>query len=673
MVAVKGKSSTFLSRVENYGMDKSVGAKSFKIYTENCRVKVRHCDSTNAQCNGTSSESLTAPGRKSCSSIKGIAQTNASDSMGPKTFEKSKSNHDISNEGNIGRKVLADVSNLQSNFPRTEVHGGPKLLVSTNLGARNPSASSILHIMGKARENQRQAVAGYPTLKRGTKDVKLHVDDPRSKGQVLGSINTDGRKTTRNPLPPTRNSLPASKWVKQADKSDKKKETDEKMGKGGGFHGFSVKPKVGRKVIPQVSNARSHLWRNRVSDGFVQMASKSQAKVDTQVFSRKPVKPNLTTTQTVPSTKLTMQSKCTSGRKESNSLAAMSFRREDEVVSSLSKNTELIAPRGQPAQTDVSSDCNSIVGTDVSDSNARKKSNRRKSFTLLLMARSKLIEEHMGLMKQESLPSIYDDGNHLEVAEYIDEIYQYYWISEAQNPSLGNYMAIQTEVTPHMRGILINWLIEVHLKYDLMQETLYLTITLLDRYLSLVPIKKNEMQLVGLTALLLASKYEDFWHPRVLDLISISAESYTRDQMLGMEKDILKKLKFRLNAPTLYVFMLKFLRAAQSDTKLEHLAFYLIELCLVKYEALKFKSSLLCASAIYVAQCTLQKTPAWTPLLSNHARYDESQMRDCAEMILEFHKAAKTAMLKVTVEKYARLDYGVVANIKPLSRLPPLT
>lgn len=56
---------------------------------------------------------------------------------------------------------------------------------------------------------------------------------------------------------------------------------------------------------------------------------------------------------------------------------------------------------------------------------------------------------------------------------------------------------------------------QVHFKFDLMQETLYLTVTLLDRYLSQVQIKKNEMQLVGLTALLLASKYEDFWHPRV--------------------------------------------------------------------------------------------------------------------------------------------------------------
>ena len=48
-----------------------------------------------------------------------------------------------------------------------------------------------------------------------------------------------------------------------------------------------------------------------------------------------------------------------------------------------------------------------------------------------------------------------------------------------------------------------------------MPETLFLSVTLFDRYLSLVKIKKNEMQLVGLTALLLASKYEDFWHPRV--------------------------------------------------------------------------------------------------------------------------------------------------------------
>ncbi|KAI7727011.1 hypothetical protein M8C21_030487 [Ambrosia artemisiifolia] len=243
---------------------------------------------------------------------------------------------------------------------------------------------------------------------------------------------------------------------------------------------------------------------------------------------------------------------------------------------------------------------------------------------------------------------------------------------KAHHQSLKNYMEIQTDITPQMRGIIINWLIEVHLKFDLMQETLYLMVTLLDYYLSAVSIKKNEMQLVGLTSLLLASKYEDFWHPKVMELISISAEVYTRDQMLGMETTILKKLNFRLNLPTPYVFMLRFLRAAQGGKKFENIAFFLIELCLVEYDALHYKPSLLCASAIYVARCTLHLTPAWTPLLSKHSHYEEVQIRDCAEMILGFHQAARTTILRVTYDKFKSADRYQVALTKPLDRLPPL-
>nr|DAD36696.1 TPA_asm: hypothetical protein HUJ06_007337 [Nelumbo nucifera] len=123
---------------------------------------------------------------------------------------------------------------------------------------------------------------------------------------------------------------------------------------------------------------------------------------------------------------------------------------------------------------------------------------------------------------------------------------------------------------------------------------------------------------------------------------------------------ILKKLMFRLNVPTPYVFMLRFLKAAQSDMKLEHLAFYLIKLSLVEYEALKFKPSLLCASAIYVARCTLQIALAWTTLLSRHAHYEESELRECADMILKFQKAAARGQLKVTYEKYLHPDQSCV-------------
>ncbi|KAL7088350.1 hypothetical protein ACP275_13G122700 [Erythranthe tilingii] len=343
--------------------------------------------------------------------------------------------------------------------------------------------------------------------------------------------------------------------------------------------------------------------------------------------------------------------------------ADLSKRKQQDNKASVSKNILSVVSNEESAPEEENISGGTVI--------ARRKSDRRNSFTCSIMSRSKLLKEGSKVKSEEILPNIDDDRNHLEVCDYVDDIYQYYWVMEGQSPLLKNYMGIQKEITPQMRGILINWLVEVHLKFDLMQETLFLTATLLDRYLSLESIKKNEMQLVGLTALLLASKYEDFWHPRVADLVSISAESYTRDQMLQMEKTMLKKLKFRLNEPTPYVFMLRFLKAAQSNhMKFEHLAFYLIELCLVEYEALSYKPSMLCASAIYVARCTLQMEPPWTPLLAKHARYEESHIRSCAKMVLKFHRAAKTTMLKVSHEKYAKLDYCRVANIKPLDRLP---
>ncbi|XP_059661873.1 putative cyclin-B3-1 isoform X2 [Cornus florida] len=662
MVSVKGKLNKTANRVTtDHGTSKSDGIRNFKVYEENDKVKVKV----------QRSESVYPESKmKSVPVEKGITQINASDSKGClKNLDKSKGKHV---KPNVGRKVLADVSNVHGNISSNEVHDGSKPVkgkseritslqrVLVGPGIRIASSTSSKTLVGKVRANQSQAVGHSNTLKRGVKDFKVSSDDQQTNGQGYRSADTDGRTTARNLLPQTRKSLPVLKRVHQMNTTGVKENAGNSE-KDKGKYGFPVKPKVGRKVVPQASNGRSHLWNNRVSDGFIIMASKGQSK---ETLSRKSVKPFVKTAVIVPNTRRTSKTKLVSE-------AAMSSKIKEEVMtSSLTGNIASIVPHEQPAQRGFPSDGKSNIGTDVTDIVTTRRSACRKSYTSLLMAGPKLLEDHCGVMKQENLPSVYDDGNHLEVAEYVDDIYQYYWVMEAQSQSLANYMSIQTGITPQMRGILINWLIEVHSKFDLMQETLYLSVTLLDRYLSLAVINKNEMQLVGLTALLLASKYEDFWHPRVRDLISISAEPYTRDQMLLMEKAILKKLKFRLNAPTAYVFMLRFLKAAQSDAKLEHLAFYLIELCLVEYEALKFKPSLLCASAIYLARLTLQTIPSWTLLLSKNTRYEESQIRDCAEMILRFHKAAGTAMLKVTYEKYKGLDYSGVTAIEPLDRLP---
>ncbi|KAH9677022.1 putative cyclin-B3-1 [Citrus sinensis] len=545
----------------------------------------------------------------------GAALASASNAKGiVNKMENNKGKDANTASSKVGRKALVDVSNIKGNVPRSVVHDGSKSLkgersailqqVSVGSGVRTVNVSSRKSFTGRVRKNISQDVGAIHTSKKDNADVK-------------------GSKSSLN-----------DKHTKTKDMGRETVVTANRMSRN--------PPVPTRKSLPVFKRVNQSI------------TSTSKPIVKTAILAS--------------NARGTSKSKCLSSLKKSKSIAATSTKKKKDVVRSSPLENIASVVSHEAIQGKPSIDGNTNPSTNSSDIISKKKSDRRRSYTSLLMAKSKLIDEN-GEVKMENLPGIDDDCNQLEVAEYVDEIYHYYWVMEAQNPPLENYMSSQTDITPQMRGILINWLIEVHLKFDLMPETLYLMVILLDRYLSEVKIKKNEMQLVGLTSLLLASKYEDFWHPRVKDLISIS-ETYTRDHMLRMEKLMLKKLKFRLNVPTPYVFMLRFLKAAQSDTKLEHLAFYLVELSLVQYEALKFKPSLLCASAIYVARCTLQMTPVWTPLLAKHAQYDVPQIRDCAEMILKFHKVAKNAQLKVTFEKYMRPDLSGVAAIKPLDRLP---
>jgi len=97
-----------------------------------------------------------------------------------------------------------------------------------------------------------------------------------------------------------------------------------------------------------------------------------------------------------------------------------------------------------------------------------------------------------------------------------------------------------------VRAILVDWIISVHAKFKLLPETLYLTINLIDRYFSMFNVQKNEVQLVGVAALLIATKYEEIYPPTVKDFIYLTDNTYSRQQILQMEKNILFNLNFEV-------------------------------------------------------------------------------------------------------------------------------
>jgi hypothetical protein len=82
-----------------------------------------------------------------------------------------------------------------------------------------------------------------------------------------------------------------------------------------------------------------------------------------------------------------------------------------------------------------------------------------------------------------------------------------------------DYMNSQPDINVKMRSILIDWLIEVHRRFELMPETLYLTINILDRYLSMKNVSRRELQLVGIGSMLLACKYEESYCLQVATIL----------------------------------------------------------------------------------------------------------------------------------------------------------
>jgi len=116
-----------------------------------------------------------------------------------------------------------------------------------------------------------------------------------------------------------------------------------------------------------------------------------------------------------------------------------------------------------------------------------------------------------------------------------------------------------------MRSILVDWIIEVHFQFKLKVESLFLTINLIDRFLEKVSVTKETLQLVGVSAMLIACKYEEIWPPLIKDYIHISDNAYTKDQIIAMELSMLTELDFNVNFVSSYSFLERFIQISKID------------------------------------------------------------------------------------------------------------
>ncbi|WOG82282.1 hypothetical protein DCAR_0101445 [Daucus carota subsp. sativus] len=260
-------------------------------------------------------------------------------------------------------------------------------------------------------------------------------------------------------------------------------------------------------------------------------------------------------------------------------------------------------------------------------------------------------------------------------AIYAPAIYENHRVKELDRRPYFGYMEMQRDITHVMRGVLIDWLVEVSEEYNLVPDTLYLTANLIDQFLSRSFIERQRLQLLGVTCMLIASKFEEICPPSVREFCYITDNTYKRDEVLHMESQVLNILGFQLAVPTTKTFLRRFLQAAQSNyqaprVQLEFLANYLAELTLPEYGFLWFLPSLIAAAAVFLARWMLDpSSQPWNPTLQHYTNYKVSDLKLAVFGLQQLHLNTNNSPLKAVREKYQQPKFRCVANFpipKPL-------
>lgn len=111
------------------------------------------------------------------------------------------------------------------------------------------------------------------------------------------------------------------------------------------------------------------------------------------------------------------------------------------------------------------------------------------------------------------------------LSEYVNDIYLYLVKLEKVFPIRENFLANQLDVTPKMRAVLLDWINEVHNQFSLELETYHMAVSMIDRYLqAFTGTQRRYLQLVGVSALFMASKYEELMPPEINDFVYVTGE-----------------------------------------------------------------------------------------------------------------------------------------------------
>lgn len=214
--------------------------------------------------------------------------------------------------------------------------------------------------------------------------------------------------------------------------------------------------------------------------------------------------------------------------------------------------------------------------------------------------------------------------------EYLFEIEQNLIDEQINYPFLFGYMKKNTDIHEKMRSILVDWLIEVTFKYKFKQQTIHLTTLLLDWYLSSQKIEKNHLQMVGVSSMLIATKFHEVLIPEISELVYIGDGAFTFQDIVECENKILIACTYSLNLPTSLTFYEIYSYKLFFNQLEINFGMYLLELVLLEYSFLKYKPSTIAQAVAYL---TVMKFGKIATTLTNLNKEEIILVEECSSKL----------------------------------------
>ena len=189
--------------------------------------------------------------------------------------------------------------------------------------------------------------------------------------------------------------------------------------------------------------------------------------------------------------------------------------------------------------------------------------------------------------------------------EYITDIIESLLLEENYYLNEKNYIDPHylenenSELTPEMRTVAVDWLVLIHHKIFKFQEnTLFLSIQIFDRFLSKKDLDTEKTELLLLTSFMLASKHNEIDYVNMQETLQLAQNKFTKEQVIEMESEILGIINFEILCPTMceyFTLYASFLNL--SEAKINH-GFYILNIVLVDFHMLEYPNFMLALAVV---------------------------------------------------------------------------